>query len=290
MILRAALFTTSATAGLLALAAAPALAGGSTISINPGNVPTTAAGFSESHSCSADFGGGPFRDADVWVFNLPNNANKAGDFTTVTAQFDTNGDHKADRTVVIEAGAADRDDIVRRGTSKAWAATAAGWTLVGATAKITGAAPQFVLTHTCAASSSGATASPTPTASGSAPSDNGHGQEHGNDGGKPEGHPTSHPTGHPSKSPEPGKPSPEAGHGTTAGHGPEAKPSSTPSPAPDPTATASTSSGSLPVTGTALGGLIGLATMLTGGGATALMLVRRRRATGLNPVKVGQDS
>ncbi|MFI7546227.1 hypothetical protein [Actinoplanes sp. NPDC049599] len=120
-----------------------------TIDINPGNVPATAADY--EHECGDNLGGGPYPGKDVWVFNLPGNAGKTGAFTEITATFDTDG--AGDRAVVIEAGAADGDDIVFVGHSKAYAITTAGWTLVGATATITGQADKFVLTHTCAAPS-----------------------------------------------------------------------------------------------------------------------------------------
>jgi LPXTG-motif cell wall-anchored protein len=129
--------------------AAAASASGGTISINPGNVPATAASYSQE--CSEELGGGPYAGKDVWVFNLPGNADSSGSFTSINASFDTDGDGKTDTTVAIDAGADDGDDIVTVGHSKAYAITDAGWTLTGATATVTGDADKFVLTHTCAA-------------------------------------------------------------------------------------------------------------------------------------------
>lgn len=137
-------------AGLLALWPSTA-AWAATISINPGNVPTTAAGF-ENHSCDPNQGGGPFPGEDVWVFVLPGNQ---GDFVSVTATFGANGS----LTIPTDGG----DIVDDNGTSKAWITTPAGWTLTAATAEITGTGEFFNLTHTCPASSTPApTESPTP--------------------------------------------------------------------------------------------------------------------------------
>lgn len=152
-------------AGLVGAAGVAALAFGSpawansTISINPGNVPTTAAGF-DTHECDANFGGGPFPNQDVWVFVLPGNHSTSGDFVSLTANFGANG------TVTITA-AANPGNFSNGGpaTSKAFIVTPAGFTLVGATAEITGTADFFNLTHTCPASGS---PSPSPSMSKSA--------------------------------------------------------------------------------------------------------------------------
>ena len=53
-----------------------------TIAINPGNVPAVAADY--EHECAGNLGGGPFPGKDVWVFNLPGNANKTGVFTSIS--------------------------------------------------------------------------------------------------------------------------------------------------------------------------------------------------------------
>jgi LPXTG-motif cell wall-anchored protein len=177
----------AAGAALLAIFAAgdPAFANVSDVPINPGNVPTTAQN-APTHQCSPQLGGGPFADKDVWVFNLPDSDR---DFVSIVASFDTNGDGSADVSVTIEAGAADGDDIVRQGTSKAWVVTTAGWTLTGATAVVTGDPPQqgkplqFVLTHTCPASGQTPTPSPSPTPStGDGSSGGGGGSSGGGDG------------------------------------------------------------------------------------------------------------
>jgi LPXTG-motif cell wall-anchored protein len=150
-----------------------------TISINKGNVPTTAAGFS-NHDCDPNFGGGPFADKDVWVFVLPD---KDADFVTVTATFSKPGGATTSLTIPDDGGAIVND----KGTSKAWIATPKGWTLTGATAVITGDDAYgkfFNLTHTCpakgsspspstsvsssASASASAPASPAPSASGTA--------------------------------------------------------------------------------------------------------------------------
>ncbi len=126
----------------------PAFAQTHTISINKGNVPTTAKGFS-SHDCDPNFGGGPFPDQDVWVFVLPGNDTT---FQSLTLHFDTNGDGIADttKTIPTDGGAIDN----AHGTSKAFIATPAGWTLVAAEAEVDGPQTFFNLTHTCPASGS----------------------------------------------------------------------------------------------------------------------------------------
>jgi hypothetical protein len=130
----------------------------STISINPGNVATSAAGFG-NHSCDANQGGGPYPGQDVWVFVLPGNHDTTGDFLSITANFGVNG------TVTITT-AANPGNFANGGpaTSKAWIVTPAGWTLVGATATISGTASFFNLTHTCPASG---TPGPSPSTSSS---------------------------------------------------------------------------------------------------------------------------
>jgi hypothetical protein len=161
--------------GLVGAAAVVALAFGSpawannTIDINPGNVPTTAAGF-DGHSCDANQGGGPLQGKDIWVFVLPGQHGTTGDFVSVTADFGANG------SVTITA-ATDPGNFANGGpaTSKAWIVTPAGWTLVGATAEITGTADSFNLTHTCPSSgspspspSTSRSSTPSPSASASA--------------------------------------------------------------------------------------------------------------------------
>lgn len=128
---------------LLGLAVGTPAWANSTISINSGNVPTTAAGFG-THSCEANLGGGPIAGSDIWVFVLPGLHSTSGDFVSISATFAGHG------TVTITAAA--NPGRFRNGgpqTSKAWIITPSGWTLTGATAVITGTARFFVLTHTC---------------------------------------------------------------------------------------------------------------------------------------------
>ncbi|WP_158647511.1 LPXTG cell wall anchor domain-containing protein [Actinoplanes sp. ATCC 53533] len=129
----------------------PALAD-STVAVNGGNVPTTASAYG-THDCDANFGGGPYPGSDIWVFVLPGNHDKVGDFVSVTAVFGANGT----LTVPADGGAV----VTDKGTSKAWIKTPAGWTLTGAAAVITGTADKFNLTHTCPAGG-GQTTPPTP--------------------------------------------------------------------------------------------------------------------------------
>ncbi|HEX6498208.1 MAG TPA: LPXTG cell wall anchor domain-containing protein [Micromonosporaceae bacterium] len=139
----------------------------SDISINDGNVPTTAANF-DNHECN--FGGGPYADSDVWVFVLPSNGGDAGVFLSVTATFDTGSG-----TTQLSATPPNGGIVNDNGTSKAWIKAPAGWTLTDATASISGTARDpkngFNLTHTCPAT--GGNTSPSATASASSPGGNG---------------------------------------------------------------------------------------------------------------------
>src|SRR5215207_3418932 len=112
------LAATTALGATASLAFASAALADTTISINPGNVAVKAA--SAEQDCDPTFGGGPYAGKDVWVFNLPGKHNETGDFVTVTAKF-TIDDQGTVETVLIDAGAADGDDIVTTsGTSKAY--------------------------------------------------------------------------------------------------------------------------------------------------------------------------
>ncbi|GAA4710587.1 hypothetical protein [Phytohabitans rumicis] len=133
------------------------------ININPGNVPTTAA--KAEQNCDPNFGGGPHPGEDVWVFNLPMNN---GVFLSLTANFGANG------SVSLPGPAGEIENDM--GTSKAWIITPAGWTLTGASAEVTGTAPQFVLTHACATDS---TPKPTVKPSGAPETGGGGGQQAG---------------------------------------------------------------------------------------------------------------
>jgi hypothetical protein len=138
-----------------------------TIPINPGNVPTTAAGFG-THECNANQGGGPFAGQDVWVFVLPGNHATSGDFVSITAQFAGHPD------VTITA-AANPGNFSNGGpaTSKGWIITPAGWTLTGGSAVITGTQEFFNLTATCPASGTTPSTTPTSTPSGAPPTGGG---------------------------------------------------------------------------------------------------------------------
>jgi len=135
--------------------ASPALAD-TTVTVNAGNVPTSASAYA-THDCDDNFGGGPYRGKDVWVFVLPGNQKTAGDFVSVTAAFGASGT----LTIPADGGAI----VTDKGASKAWITTPAGWTLTGATAVITGTADKFNLTHTCPAAGGGQTPKPTPSVS-----------------------------------------------------------------------------------------------------------------------------
>jgi hypothetical protein len=161
-------------AGVLAIGPGGPAYAADTININPGNVPTTAADF-DSQDCDPNFGGGPHPGEDVWVFVLPK-PNQLGEFTSVTATFDTpNGE--VTLTIPTDGGAIVDD----KGASKAWIRTTAGWVLTGATAEITktaGENDEFNLTHTCPTGFVPKT--PPVTPSGAPETGGGGGQETGN--------------------------------------------------------------------------------------------------------------
>ena len=158
--------------------ASPALAD-TTVTVNPGNVPTTAAAYG-THDCDENFGGGPHDDSDVWVFVLPGNHDRTGDFVSVTATFGPNGT----LTIPADGGAV----VTDKGASKAWIITPAGWTLTGASAVITGTATKFNLTHTCPGGGGNHTSSPSPKPSESESSSGGStGNSYGGGNGVPTG-------------------------------------------------------------------------------------------------------
>lgn len=104
------------------------------IPINPGNVPTTAAGFG-TPSCDHIPGNMAPEGQDGWVFVLPGND---ASFVSVSASFAEDG--------TIDGTVAEGHD-----GKFAYVLADAGWTLTGATAVINGTTPQgtFNLTHAC---------------------------------------------------------------------------------------------------------------------------------------------
>lgn len=112
------------------------------VSLAASQLPATAAGFDVATSrdrCDPLFGGGPYRDKDVWRFGLPDAA--AGDFVSLTLTFvDVGGG--------IHVNAI---DATGSASSTAWIVTDAGWTLTAGAATITGWAESFVLAVTCPA-------------------------------------------------------------------------------------------------------------------------------------------
>lgn len=210
----------------------------STVKINDSGHGVTAK--QATQGCDANFGGGPFDGFDVWVFNLPGQHGTAGDFVSVIAQFDTDGDNVPDTTKTIVAD--QPSAIVLDGTSKAWIKLPAGWVLEDASAVITGNADFFVLTHACAATSG----SPSPL--------------------PPSASVSSIPSSSASESPSTsGSPSSSTSASTL--------PSGSSSPSVP-------SSPSLPVTGSSLTFVVIAGIVLVGGGAGLVVLARRRRITG----------
>ena len=152
----ATLIGTSA-AGMMAASAAETTTPdtGYSVSINQGNVPTTAAGF-KGHSCD-EFGGKAATD-DGWLFvGSPDN------FTSFEAVFDQG------KVFYNDPGAR----TSTAGTSVSFpkphdhlaVTTPAGWTLQNAYAILDGDATFFTLSHTCAATEQPPATSPKPTVS-----------------------------------------------------------------------------------------------------------------------------
>ncbi|MEU9508578.1 LPXTG cell wall anchor domain-containing protein [Micromonospora sp. NPDC048170] len=131
-------------ASALVLGVGSPAAAASTINIKPGHAPTKAASFTQK----CDLGGGPVENEDAWVFDLPGDPDTSGTFQSVTATFST-PDGDVTKTI---PGTPNSTIVKDTGTSKAWIRVAAGWTLTGATAQISGTADSFVLGGTCAAS------------------------------------------------------------------------------------------------------------------------------------------
>ncbi|HEU4540756.1 MAG TPA: hypothetical protein VFR23_06475, partial [Jiangellaceae bacterium] len=152
----------AATAALGLISAGPALAQ-ETVSIQPGQVPTTAMDF-DTHECD-----GPFEDLaddlDGWHFIAPGQSG----FESLTLTFDTPGGE-----VIVEITSDDPDNPSSNGgwsgyfsdagpneNHHAWVFTDAGWTLTAGEAEVDEDGQQdfFVLSHTCP----GVPTTPTPT-------------------------------------------------------------------------------------------------------------------------------
>jgi hypothetical protein len=237
-------------AGVAVLSAAGPASANSTIGINPGNIKP---GGTLATGNLCDIGNGPYSDQDVWVFVLP--GPQAGEFVTVTASFDTNGDGTADKDVTIPTGAYPSGFVQDNPQApKAWIALPQGWALTGATAVITGTADKFNLTHTCAA---GSTPSPSPSVSRT-----------------PESSPSPSPSGSagPSESPST---SPSESTSSSPGASPSESSSTPGTPVPS-----QSSGGGLPTTGVAVTTYALTGTLLIAVGVFALLAARRRRTLG----------
>ncbi len=236
--------TVAGAAGAAVLLLAGTAAAGPTLSLNPGHRNTTAAEFGD-HSCDQIPTNLSLVGQEGWVFVLPHND---ATFVKLTLQFKT-----TDGTIVTvtipDASDPYPDGITTtNGTSKAWVVLPAGWILLDGSAELSGPteAQFFNLTHTCI----GPSGSPSPSPSVS-----------------------SSESKSPSSSPSPSTSESTGGGGGGGGGTPSPSPSATTSdPVPVPT-------GGLPLTGTAIGGIVltGAAAVGTGG---ALLAMRRRRADG----------
>lgn len=124
-----------------------------TVTIDPADTGTTAAGFA-TQKCDAALGGGPFAGDDVWVFAL--RTPEQGTFASLTLTFATEGGPVTETITTGDAG--DRAIV----GDKAWIRTSAGATATGelvnpfnltdATGEVTGTNGTFDLAQTCPAS------------------------------------------------------------------------------------------------------------------------------------------
>ncbi|MCC3762520.1 hypothetical protein K3N28_05485 [Glycomyces sp. TRM65418] len=250
----------AAAAGLIAALAlgSPAQAEVVTIPINPGNVPTTAAGF-EDVSCENLPDGLP-ADVDGWVFVLPASAGADGNFVSVTATFeDEDGDERVRNT-------ADHGAIVSgSGDNKAYIIAPAGWTLVEAEAEVNDPddGAKFNLTHACPGEP-GDGETTTPGGGETTTPGGGETTAPGEETTAPGTEPSS-----PAVCEEPSTPS------ETATSAPSAAPSESGTPCEE--ATTPAGSGNLPTTGTPLTIALVSAAALAAGGAALFMIQRRRR-------------
>lgn len=116
-------------------------AAGDPIAINPGNVPTTAEDAYDGSTCPAGPEG--TEGYDAWHFVVPG---KNGEFVTLNASFDTNGDSVAELTRTLF-------DSVQFPTAKhAYVYTPPtnpATRLIAATATVSNGATFFVLSHAC---------------------------------------------------------------------------------------------------------------------------------------------
>ncbi|WDZ87682.1 LPXTG cell wall anchor domain-containing protein [Micromonospora cathayae] len=216
------------------------------------------AGEFENQKCSdARFADLP-DDHDGWHFILPGNKSQSGDFLGLELTFT---DGVQDVTVTIPDDADPYPDAFyttggpNAQVKHAYLFTPAGWTLVTGEATISGKADYFNLSHTCPGEPAPSTPTPTPTPSGSVS-----------------------PTPDESVSPTPDEsvsPTPDESVSPT--------PDESTSPTPGESVTPSTSEtpgggggGDLPLTGAAATTIALLGVGLIGGGAT-LMVLRRRR-------------
>jgi hypothetical protein len=122
------------------------------VSINSGNVPTTA---EDAEQGCDEFGGSAGENMDGWVFVLPSGGDPDAHFNSLTATFEDEEGNEVTREATISGGP---------GTSKATIVTPAGWTLIDATASINtveGGPDSFNLTHACAGVSEEPTEEPT---------------------------------------------------------------------------------------------------------------------------------
>jgi hypothetical protein len=279
-------------AGAVALAfAVPALAGDTTtIEINPGNVPTTAAGFSKT-SCDQVPGSTPDW-LDGWVFVLPESVKAEGNFDYIEAVYQDEGGN------VLRFNTADDGGIVSgSGNNKAYIITPAGLTLIDAQAEVElkeddgkengkDKEPQFNLTHTCPATEDEPEPTTSPEESSPAEEPSSPGEEPSSPGEEPSspGEEPSSPGEEPS-SPGEDPSSPDAepsspGESSPAESSPaESSPAATSS-APGEASTSPAGGGQLPTTGSPLTYVLVGAAALLAAGIVLLVILRRRTEPG----------
>ncbi len=154
-----AILTAAALGGGLGVAAPTVASAEMYVNVLPLRVPTTAVEVG-SQKCAADLGGGPYADRDVWVFELPGERARTGDFGSLTGTFTTPEQGQVTR----KAPSADGGILADR----AWLAVERGSRLTSGVAGITGVARELSIAQTCPAApviESAARKAPTPTPS-----------------------------------------------------------------------------------------------------------------------------